>query len=283
MDHLIRLVLHGGAGITPGVDYSRCTAHLAALGTRCEQALRGGGTALDVVESAVADMEASGLYVAGRGSQPNRDGEVEMDAAIMDGATRQAGAVAGVRTVRSPVGLARRVMRDSPHVLLVGTGAEDFARAVGVALIADPATHFVTPPGLAPAEPPHGTVGAVARDRQGRLAAATSTGGTLDKLAGRVGDSPLIGAGTWADESVAVSCTGVGEYFIRTAAAHEVAARVRLAGEPLAQAVETVLAAVAALGGTGGIIAVSARGEKVARWTGSGMKHYLRGAGRCRQ
>jgi len=275
MGQTIRLVLHGGAGAVSSADYNRCDAHLSDLGARCREFLWGGRAALDVVEYAVADMEASGLYVAGRGSRPNCDGDFEMDASIMDGATRRAGAVACIRSVFSPIELARRVMQETPHVLLAGEGADRFARDLDLRAIANPAEHFVAPPGIDDGGLPHGTVGAVALDRNGALAAATSTGGTSGKLAGRIGDSALIGAGTWADDSVAVSCTGVGEYFIRAAAAHEVAARVRLAGVPLPLAVDQVLAGIAADGGAGGIIAVSASGHAVARWNTAGMKHYI--------
>ncbi|MCC4115619.1 isoaspartyl peptidase/L-asparaginase [Aromatoleum toluclasticum] len=273
MSQAIRLILHGGAGAA--ADDMRTGAHLSGLGAQCAAMLEGGAAALDVVEHAVAEMEASGLYVAGRGSKANRDGDFEMDASIMDGATRRAGAVACVRRVFSPVGLARRVMQDTPHVLLAGAGADRFACDLGLRTIGSPAEYFVALQSVDEGGSPHGTVGAVALDLSGALAAATSTGGTSGKLAGRIGDSALIGAGTWADEAVAVSCTGLGEYFIRVAAAHEVAARVRLAHVPLGQAVDQVLAVIAADGGAGGIIAVSSRGEAVARWNTPAMKHYI--------
>lgn len=275
MSRTTRVVLHGGASAAATPDDQRSCAHLSALGARCEAMLAGDAAALDVVEYAVAEMEASGLYVAGRGSRPNCAGDFEMDAAIMEGATRRAGAVACVRRAFSPIGLARRVMQDTPHVLLAGDGADRFACDRGLRTIGSPAEYFVALPVGDEEESRHGTVGAVALDLSGALAAATSTGGTSGKLAGRIGDSALIGAGTWADEAVAVSCTGVGEYFIRVAAAHEVAARIRLARMSLGQAVDEVLAAIAADGGAGGIIAVSARGEAVARWNTPGMKHYL--------
>lgn len=275
MNPTIRLILHGGAGAALAPDDEPSCAHLSGLGARCAAMLRRGAAALDVVEHAVAEMEASALYVAGRGSRANRDGQFEMDASIMDGAARRAGAVACVSRAFSPVGVARRVMEETTHVLLAGEGADRFACDIGLRTIAHPDEYFVTPAVADVDGALHGTVGAVALDLRGALAAATSTGGTSGKLSGRVGDSALIGAGTWADEGVAVSCTGVGEYFIRAAAAHEVAARVRLAHASLDQAVEQVLEAIAADGGSGGIIAVSVRGEAVARWNTPAMKHCI--------
>jgi isoaspartyl peptidase/L-asparaginase-like protein (Ntn-hydrolase superfamily) len=236
--------------------------------------LADGDSAFDVVEFAVAGMESSGIYVAGRGSAPNTAGHVELDASIMNGADRAAGAVASIRDVTNPISVARRVMEATPHVMLSGTGATVFASDQGFPIIEDPRDYYVLPEGVDEDEVDeitHGTVGAVACDGAGRLAAATSTGGTFGKLQGRVGDTPLIGSGTWADEHVAVSCTGVGEYFIRTGAAIAVSHYVR-AGASLGEAVDDVLGDVAGLGGDGGIIAVSRHAEIVMSWNSDGMK-----------
>ncbi|MDH3266020.1 MAG: isoaspartyl peptidase/L-asparaginase, partial [Gammaproteobacteria bacterium] len=210
--------MHGGAGAVAGRDYAVVEAHLHELAGAGKARLEAGQRALDVVEFAVAEMESSGLYVAGRGSAPNTAGYVELDASIMDGATRQAGAVAAIVGVRNPVSVARRIMQATPHVMLAGNGALAFAREQGFAEVDDPESYYVLPVGVyehETHEQKHGTVGAVALDRSGGFAAATSTGGTFGKLAGRVGDSPMIGAGTWADDDIAISCTGTGEHIIR--------------------------------------------------------------------
>lgn len=193
-----------------------------------------GAAALDVVEAAVCAMEDSGVLNAGRGSTRNRDGEVQTDAAIMDGRGLRAGAVAAVRQLRNPVAAARLVMERSTHVLLAGADAERFAAGLGAVMVE---AEYFRVPGDWRSPDDADTVGAVARDRGGDLAAATSTGGIFGKLPGRVGDSPVIGAGTYADNAAAaVSCTGQGEYFMRLVLAHEVAAMIRHGGLGLAQA-----------------------------------------------
>jgi beta-aspartyl-peptidase (threonine type) len=236
--------------------------------------LAGGGASLDAVSAAVAALEDDPLFNAGRGAVYNAAGKHELDASIMDGATLRAGAVAAVSRIRNPVLAARAVMQKSPHVLLVGKGAEQFARQHGLPLVRN--TYFNTQErrealrkGL---KRHHGTVGAVALDRHGDLAAATSTGGYTGKLPGRVGDSPLIGAGTYADNSsCAVSGTGWGEAFIRIALAHEVSARMRHRGEDVVQASKAALKSLARMKGDGGLIALDRRGNIAMPFNSGGM------------
>ena len=277
MKHRIALALHGGAGARRHRDYGREIAHMRGLVEAARDRLLAGVAALDVAVETIRALEASGLYVAGRGASPNTLGRYELDASLMDGSTGEAGAVAALEGFASPISVAQAVMRATPHVMLAGEGAASFARSQGLAEIADPAAWFTRagpdesnhPPGLALA---HGTVGCVVRDAEGRLAAGTSTGGVFGKLAGRVGDTPIPGAGVWADHRAAVSCTGQGEYFIRTAAAAQVAMRMRLAGENLQAATEAALAEIKALGGEGGMIAVGADGEIAMPFVSEGMK-----------
>jgi L-asparaginase/beta-aspartyl-peptidase (threonine type) len=272
--------LHGGAGARSGRDYSIAEYHMRGVTENARDRLAAGARALDVVEYAVTQMESSGLYVAGRGSAPNSAGYVELDASIMDGPVSAAGAVSCLRDVISPVSVARRVMEATPHVMLSGAGALAFARAQGFAEVDDPRRYYMLPIGVDEDEVSdrsHGTVGAVALDSNGELAAATSTGGTYGKLEGRVGDTPIIGAGTWADSDIAVSCTGTGEYFIRTGAALAVAYKVK-AGASLSQAIDEVLADVRHLGGDGGIIAIDATGRVEMIYNSEGMKRASTGS-----
>lgn len=233
-----------------------------------------GGTSLDAVSAAVTALEDDALFNAGRGAVYNAAGKHELDASIMDGATLRAGAVAAVSRIRNPVLAARAVMEKSSHVLLVGKGAEHFARQHGLHLVSS--RHFHTDARLAALKKGlkrhHGTVGAVALDRRGDLAAATSTGGYTGKLPGRVGDSPLIGAGTYADNSsCAVSGTGWGEAFMRVALAHEVSARIRHLDEGLMQASRAALRMLARVKGDGGLIAVDRRGNIAMPFNSKGM------------
>lgn len=296
----VAIAIHGGAGtiVRERMTPERDAAYRAAL----EQALRAGhavltagGSALDAVTAAVRVMEDSPLFNAGVGAVLTDAGTAELDAAIMDGSTRAAGAVAGVRTVRSPIVLARRVMEASPHVLMVGEGAESFAAEQRAAtpgvdgLEAVPNERFVLPerreqlrrmqeqrtrtgaatfdPTWAPdpygaVDQKYGTVGAVALDANGHLAAATSTGGMMGKRFGRVGDAPIVGAGTYAEDATcAVSATGHGEFFLRGVVAHDIASMIRYGGLSLPEAANAVvMGRLTALGGTGGVIAIDRTG-----------------------
>lgn len=268
------LALHGGAGAVAGRDYAQTEKHLHDLAGKCEERLRQGEKSLDVVEFAVAELESCGLYVAGRGSAPNTAGHVELDASIMDGATREAGAVAALQDFANPVCVARGVMEKTPHVMLAGTGAVEFAREHEFEEVEDPGSYYTLPVGVTSddvSDIAHGTVGAVAMDRSGGLAAATSTGGTFGKLHGRIGDTPLIGPGTWADELIAVSCTGIGEHIIRAGGASSIAFRYK-SGVPLDDAVQEMLDEVKRLGGDAGVIAVTRDGEIAMPYNSEGMK-----------
>ena len=285
------LVIHGGAGVIErgslsAEDEQAVRADLDRALDAGNAVLQRGGTALDAVTEAVRVLEESPWFNAGKGAVFNAEGGHELDAAIMEGHTRRAGSVAGVSTVRSPVLLARAVMERSPHVMMAGAGAEKFAdqhpdiervapdwfdtprrreqlerarEREQKQVAALPSTYF-------------GTVGAVALDRHGHIAAATSTGGMTNKRYGRIGDAPVIGAGTWADARCGVSGTGWGEFYLRTAAAHEICARVNLRGDRLADAAEAVInGEVVALGGDGGAIVLDASGSIAMPFNTPGM------------
>ncbi len=265
------IVIHGGAGVMrrdkPGPQ------HVAVLKQALEAA-HAQNTAMDAVTAAVVILEDSPLFNAGRGSCFNADGEIEMDAAVMDGEDLRAGAVAAVRRIRNPVLAARLFMEKTRHVLLAADGAERFAGKHGLHL--EEPSYFATEARRAALERNlknhHGTVGAVALDADGNLAAATSTGGYTGKLPGRIGDSPLIGAGTYADNrACAVSGTGLGEAFIRAAVAYDMAARMRYRGVSLAAAASAALRNVKQLGGDGGLIAVDRRGNVAMPFNSQGM------------
>lgn len=288
------LALHGGAGTIQAANMApgELQAHHDGLRAALQaghRVLAAGGPALDAVTVAVVALEDNPLFNAGRGAVFTAAGMQEMDAAAMDGATLHAGAVAGIRGPRNPILAARAVMEHSQHVLLAGEGALTFLRAHGVAFADD--AYFHTPrrwdalqrvlaaQGTARDDADrHGTVGAVACDAHGNLAAATSTGGMTGKQPGRIGDSPLPGAGTWADATCALSATGHGESFIRIAAGHELSARMRLAGDGLDAAAAAVMAALAAVGGDGGFVAVDRAGRVAMPFSSAGMYRGVMGA-----
>ncbi len=277
------LALHGGAGTIPAASLTPDLTNAYHDGIRTALAaghavLKSGGTALDAVTRTVVALEENPLFNAGHGAVYTTDETHEMDAAVMDGATGRAGAIAGICGPRNPVLAARAVMEKSAHVFLAGEGAMRFCREVGLEFM--PSAWFGTERRLDALRQEmarraansadtrsdadrHGTVGAVALDVHGNLAAATSTGGITAKTPGRVGDSPVIGAGTWADNATcAISATGQGELFIRVAAAHEIAARMRWGGQSLAEAADDVANNVLApIGGSGGLIALDAKGN----------------------
>ncbi len=287
------LVLHGGAGtITRG---SMTAETEAAYRTKLEEALRtghdilaAGGTSLDAVESTIRVMEDSPLFNAGKGAVFTHNGRNELDASIMDGSTHEAGAVAAVTIIKNPISAARAVMEKSPHVMMTGEGANLFATSVGLEVV-DP-SYFWTEnrwkqlqkrlmEGEAfgsdfkqPADEKRGTVGVVAVDHSGNIAAGTSTGGMTDKRYGRVGDSPIIGAGTYADnDTCGVSGTGTGEYFIRYTIARDVAALMEYKGLTVQEAAKQVIADLTEAGGDGGIIAMDRHGSVAMEFNTEGM------------
>ena len=267
------LAIHGGAGKHNNKDHSAAILNLTQVCRHGKSMLENGAPALDVVEELSAMLENSGLYVAGKGTGPNSAGEYELDASIMDGQTRKIGAVCALKGFQNPVHVAREVLDHTPHVMLAGRGAENFASLKGCARIENPIEYYLVQ-GISrlPEELDTGTIGAVARDLNGNLAAATSTGGLLGKMQGRVGDSPLPGSGVWADERVAVSCTGQGEYFIKTAAAADLSARMRYAGQKLDAAAESAIADMGEQGGYGGLIAIGKSGLPVFPFNSEGMR-----------
>lgn len=286
------LVIHGGAGVerasmTEGEEKAARAAMEAALRAG-HAALSAGKPALDAVSAAIVVLEDAPEFNAGRGSVFTHDGKNELDAAIMDGATRRAGAVAGVQRIRNPITLARAVMEKSPHVMMTGAGAEAFAQSVGMAFV-DP-SYFRTEKRWQQLQKAlqeegdrkahtdvetakhFGTVGAVALDANGHLAAGTSTGGMTNKRYGRVGDSPIIGAGTYANARCAVSGTGWGEYYIRAVAAHDICARVEYAGQTAREAGNAVINRdIPKAGGDGGAIVLTNDGRFALPFNTEGM------------
>lgn len=292
----IGIVIHGGAGtmerskITPEREKMYREGLERALLNGYE-ILQRGGTSVDAVEASVRTLEDNPLHNAGKGAVFTSAGTNELDSALMDGRTLKAGAVASVKHVKNPVTLARYLMEKTPHVMVVGDGADALAKEAGVQMVDQ--KYFFTQErwdalqrvkeGQAAAakagkryiiadEDLHGTVGAVALDDAGNLAAATSTGGMTDKRPGRIGDSPVIGAGTYANnQTCAVSGTGDGEYFIRSAVGHDISALMEYRGLPLKEAAQTVLDKVAKLGGTGGLIAIDKNGNIALPFNTAGM------------
>lgn len=283
-----KLVIHGGAGVIEKANIKpeqerAIRAGLDQALAAGSKVLESGGSALDAVEASVRVLEDDPNFNAGKGSVFTYEGEIELDASIMDGRTRAAGAVTGVTRTKNPISLARAVMEKSEHVFLSGAGADEFSRQQGLEQV--PRDYFATPErrrqleelkakkvSALEVEYKFGTVGAVALDRGGHVAAATSTGGMTGKRWGRIGDSPIIGAGTYADDrGCAVSGTGWGEYFIRVGVAHEICGRMRLDGTEPQRAADQVMAEVKALGGDGGVILVTPKGEMVYSFNTPGM------------
>jgi beta-aspartyl-peptidase (threonine type) len=288
----IAFALPGGAGAMPRAELTpereqAVRADLARALKAGHAILAGGGSALDAVVAAIVVLEDSPRFNAGKGAVFNADGKNELDASIMDGATMKAGAIAAVHRVKNPIRLARAVMDQSQHVMLIGDGAEAFAKSVGIELVSPDYFHTKyrwdqlqkakasersSPRAELPRDLRLGTVGAVALDREGRLAAGTSTGGMTNKRWGRVGDSPIIGAGTYANDRCAVSATCWGEFYIRAAAAHDICARVAYRGDAIPAAADAVVQdAIPKLGGDGGVIALDRDGHVAFSFNTEGM------------
>src|SRR5690606_22593813 len=294
------LAIHGGAGtiLKKNMSDSLEKAYQAVLSESLRvgyRILKGGGSSIDAVSAAIQVMEDSPLFNAGKGAVFNHQGQNELDASIMDGSTLRAGAVAGVHTVKNPITAARAVMERSEHVLMIGAGAEEFSAAHGVTIVGP--SYFWTQPrwdalqrirqrDAEKTELDHqalqirekkyvdekfGTVGCVALDQNGNLAAGTSTGGMTNKKYGRVGDAPIIGAGTYANDQVAVSCTGWGEYYIRAVAAYDVAAQLKYGASTAAEAAAQVIKKIGDLGGNGGMIVLDRHGGVTMPFNTEGM------------
>lgn len=288
----IAMAIHGGAGAKAGRDYTQVNIHLLALAKKGKAMLLDGMKSIDVIQAMIIDMENSGYYIAGKGSPPNRAGYAELDASLMIGGgkvnpqtkhlKRNAGSIAAVANIRNPILGARAVLDETAHVMLAGKGAENFCKTKDMDFIDNPDDYYVVPIGVLPEEMDndeigdnelnHGTVGAVALDQDGVLAAGTSTGGVFGKLEGRVGDTPLIGSGTWADETIAASCTGLGEYFILAGGAQDITSRVGYRNESLQMGADGLIHDVARLGGDGGVITISKTGEIAFAYNTDGMK-----------
>ena len=296
------MVIHGGAGtilkknMSPEMEKSYIQALTAALQTGYD-VLKSGKSSVDAVEASIHILEDSPLFNAGKGSVFTHEGKNEMDAAIMDGRTKMAGSVAGVTTIKNPISAARAVMEKSEHVMLVGRGAEVFARRAGLEIV--PPSYFYTKErweGLRQAikqdsikavinraskgvklgaenhDDKFGTVGAVALDKSGNLAAGTSTGGMTNKKYGRVGDAPIIGAGTYANNATAgISCTGWGEYYIRNVVAYDISAMMEYKNMTVAAAAKAAIEKVGDMGGDGGLIALDKKGNVTMAFNTEGM------------
>jgi beta-aspartyl-peptidase (threonine type) len=263
------LVLHGGTREEREEDRGR-TAFVRQVLTEGAAELRAGAPSLDVVERTVKKLEDSALFNAGRGSNANAGGFAEVDAGIADGATRRIGSVASMRGIKNAVAAARLVMEKSPHVFMVGDRGEAYVKSLGAEAV--PPAYFIKNKQVNPNDPPHGTVGAVALDRCGHISAATSTGGFGAKIPGRVGDSPVFGAGFYADDQVGFSSTGKGEDFIRYTVPRDVAARIRYRGDSLRKAADSVI--VDELGAKGieaGLIGLDLSGQVLMTWSAAGM------------
>jgi beta-aspartyl-peptidase (threonine type) len=294
-DNKFGIVIHGGAGkiVKGNMSPEREVEYTAKLNEVLEAGYRilsGGGSSLDAVQAVIKSMEDSPLFNAGKGAVLTEKGVAELDASIMDGKTLAAGAVAGIKHVKSPITLARLVMEKSPHVMMIGDGAEEFAKQNDLEMVEN--EYFITKERWESYQKAlkreeerkkiekHGTVGAVALDKNGNIAAGTSTGGMMMKKFGRVGDAPIIGAGTYANNNTCgVSATGSGEYFIRIGVAKDISAMMEYKGMKLLEASETVIKKVGELGGYGGVICMDKDGNIAMPFNTEGMYrgYYMSG------